>query len=550
MIGSNMMLSRRDIFAGLSVAGLMLPEAIAYSGIAGIPAQHALFAAVAGCLIYAVCGRSRFAIISPTSSSAAILAAMLMALDTDPARKMLLVAVIVFMVGLLFLAAGFLRLGALSSIISRPVLRGFAFGLAILITLKQLPAVFGVATAGAGPFEVLWQIVRLPGQWHLLSLFVGIVAFGLLILMRRIPSLPGSLVVIIAAVLASYAFDFQHRGVGVVGTIDLAAIWTSFSPISPGELAHAARFAPPLVLILFAESWGTMRGLSLRHAEPVDANVELKALGAANLASAMLQGMPVGAGFSGGAASEAANPQSRLAGAIAAISLCFFSFAASAWFALIPQPALAAIIVVALFHALDLSPLMRLWRLKHDFLLALAAAVGVLFFGVLDGMLAAIILSFAALLKRLSFPRILILGQLGDSHDFVDIQRHPDAQERAGILIVRPTQPLFFGNAEPAFAAVNRLLLKRPETKTVIVSLEETFEIDTTALEALLEFDTSLQKQNIGLRYARMHDGVRDMLAAGGGQDLLQRANYSVDDAVKAANSSENETCPTFTNRN
>lgn len=541
-------LNRRDLLAGLSVAGLMLPEAIAYSGIAGIPAQHALFAAVAGCLIYALCGRSRFAIISPTSSSAAILAAMLMVLDTDPARKVLLVAIVVSLVGLLFLAAGFLKLGALSSIISRPVLRGFAFGLAILITLKQLPVIFGVETSGSGPFAALWHILTLPGQWNLFNLGIGTAALCILVVLRRFPYLPGSLIVILAAIAASVTLDLAHRGVEIVGHIDLSGIWKSFTSISFEELAHVARFAPPLVLILFAESWGTMRGLALRHGEMVDANRELKALGAANLASAMLQGMPVGAGFSAGAASEAANPQSRLASAIAAIGLAVFTFAAAEWFAFIPQAALAAIIVVALSHALDPSPLIRLWRLKHDLFLALAAAAGVLFFGVLDGMLAAIVLSFAVFLRRLSLPRILVLGRLGESHDFVDMQRHPEATEPAGILVLRPTQPLFFGNAEPAFAAMRRHILSQPERKAVVISLEETFEIDTTALDALLEFDDSLKKQNIELYYARMHDAVRDILAAGGGEGLLQRAHYSVDDAVMAAQSNEDETCPTSTN--
>lgn len=532
----------RDILAGLSVAGLMLPEAIAYSGIAGVPPQHALYAAVAGCLVYAVLGRSRFAIISPTSSSAAILAAMLVALVPEPGQKMLLVAVVVFFVGLLFLAAGLLKLGALSSVISRPVLRGFTFGLAILIILKQFPLISGVSTTGAGTFETIWRIMTNPDQWNTYSLSVAAAALAFLLAMRRIPQLPASLVVLALVIPVSILLNLQDKGVAIVGSIDLSGIWGSFTAISFDELSHVARFAPPLVLILFAESWGTIRGLSLRHGENVDANSELKALGIANLASAALQGMPVGAGFSAGAASEAANPQTRFASAVAAVGLAIFCLVASTWFAYIPQAALSAIIIVALLHALDPSPLIRLWRLKHDLILALGATAGVLFFGVLDGMLAAIVLSFAVFLRRLSSPLIMVLGRLGSSHNFVDLKRHPDAEAPAGIMVLRPAQPLFFGNAEPIFADITRLILANPDTSAAIVSLEETFELDTTALDALLEFDANLRKRNITIRYARMHDAVRDLLALGGGEDLLRRANYSVDDAVTALEKTREQT--------
>lgn len=525
----------RDLVAGISVAGLMLPEAIAYAGIAGVPPQHALFAAMAGCAVYALFGQSRFAIISPTSSSAVILASMLLALGPGSGQKMLLVAVVVFFVGILFLAAGLLKLGALATIISRPVLRGFAFGLAILITSKQFPVLFGIAEPSVGPFDAVWLIVSQPAHWNAFSLSVGIIALALLIIARRVPQLPGSLTVIITAIFASIALDLQQRGVAVVGAIDLSSNWASITAVSFDDLSQAVRFAPPLVLILFAESWGTVRGLSLRHGETVDANRELRTLGLANLASAAFQGMPVGAGFSAGAANEAADPQTKLATAIAAFGLTIFSFAASGWFAYIPQPALAAIIIVALLHALDPAPLYRLWKLKRDVALALAATAGVLFLGVLNGVLVAIALSFAVFLRRLSAPSIMQLGRLGDSHDFVDAKRHPDAVELPDVLILRPAQPLFFGNAEPIFAAINRRILASPVRNTVIVSLEETFELDTTALDALLEFDANMQKQSGAVRYARMHDAVKDMLTLGGGEDLLRRSNYSVDDAVAAA---------------
>ena len=531
---------RRDVIAGLSIAGLMLPEAIAYSGIAGVPAQHAILAAIMGCIVYAVFGQSRFAVVSPTSSSAAILAAMLATLSVTPAQKMLLVAISVALVGILFLVAAATRLGALSSVISRPVLRGFAFGLAILITIKQLPSLFGIKEQTGEPLAILLQIVSHPRNWSLESIAVGLTALAVLLLLRKHPILPGSLVVIVAGIAVSILLDLQSRGVAIVGTIDLAGIWAGPLSVSLDDVAHVARFAPPLVLILFAESWGTIRSFSLRHGENVDSNRELRAFGLANIASAAVQGMPVGAGFSAGAASEAVGPQSRLASAIAAIGLAIFSLLASAWFAFIPQAVLAAIIAVALLHALDPTPIIRLWRLGNDAWLALAAAAGVLAFGVLNGMLVAVALSFAVFVRRLSLPHVMHLGRLGDSHDFVDVERHPDAQDISGMIILRPAQPLFFGNAEPILAAVTKRIAARPELHVAIISLEESFELDSTALDALLEFDAAMQRVGTTIYYARVHDHVRDLLLAGGGSDLVARSSFSVDDAVTTAMGREN----------
>ena len=479
------------------------------------------------------------AVVSPTSSTAAIWAAMLATRSVTPAQKMLLVAISVALVGILFLLAATTRLGALSSVISRPVLRGFAFGLAILITIKQLPSLFGIKEQTGEPLAILLQIFSHPRDWSLESIVVGLTALAILLLLRKRPILPGSLVVIVAGIAVSVLLDLQSRGVAIVGTIDLAGIWAGPLSVSLDDVAHVARFAPPLVLILFAESWGTIRSFSLRHGENVDSNRELRAFGLANIASAAVQGMPVGAGFSAGAASEAVGPQSRLASAIAAIGLAIFSLLAAGWFAFIPQAVLAAIIAVALLHALDPTPIIRLWRLGNDAWLALAAAAGVLAFGVLNGMLVAVALSFAVFVRRLSLPHVMHLGRLGDSHDFVDMERHPDAKDIPGMIILRPAQPLFFGNAEPILAAVTKRIAARPELHVAIISLEESFELDSTALDALLEFDAAMQRVGTTVYYARVHDHVRDLLLAGG-SDLVARSSFSVDDAVTTAMGREN----------
>ncbi len=533
-----MRVSVRDAVTGLSVAGLMLPEGVAYAGIAGLAPGRALAAGIAGGLAYAVFGRSRFAVISPTSSSAAILAAAIggtMA-GVDPAQRDMLATALVGMVGVLFLLLAAFRLGALSGFVSRPVLRGFAFGLAITIIIKQLPKLLGITLAGGPIGAVLRQIADAAPRWNLPSVALGLVALILLMTARRVPQVPGALLVIAGGIALSAGLDLHQWGIALAGSVSLAVPSLALPPLA--LVPRLAQLAAPIALIVFAESWGTMRTLALKNGDTLDANRELGAIGIANLAAALAQGMPVGAGFSAGSANAAAGATSRLAAVFAALALLGLALFAGRWIALIPEPVLAAVVIAALSHALSPAPIVRLFRIERDPWIAVTAAVGVLALGVLNGMLAAIALSLAQLLYRLAHPSISELGRVGDSadggHDFVDIARHSDATVLPGIGIYRPNAPLFFANAEAAF----RLITIRAQangTARLVVSLEESTDLDSTALDALGEFAQSLAQGGTALVLARVHDRVRDLLAAAGYADLAKSATYSVADAAEVS---------------
>lgn len=525
-------MTRNDLIAGLCVAGLMLPEAIAYAGIAGLPPQRAVFAGIAGCLAYALAGRSRCAIVSATSSSAAILAATLAAVPVPAGDKAGLVTIVVLLTGVLFLLAAAARLGALTGFISRPVLRGFAFGIAVTIVAHQFPIMARVPVQAADMLTFCTRLVVAMPSWHAVSMATGGIALGALLLLRRYPPVPGALIVLAAGIVASRALDLPDHGVAVVGTIDTAPAWPSLPSLDWGSMSRLAQFTAPLVLILFAESWGTIRTLALRHGEPVGADRELGALGLANLASALVQGMPVGAGFSAGSASEAAGSTSRATGLFAAAGLAAMMLFATPLIAWLPQPVLAAVVIAALTHALNPAPLIRLWRLDRDQYVALGAAVGVLALGVLDGMLVAILLSLAALLQRLAAPIVVRLGRLGGGHDYVDLARHADAVAPPAVAIWRPTAPLFFANAERMLALVATRTRADPTARAIVLSLEESYDLDSTAADALIEFDDAMTRVGLRVHLARLHDRARDVLAAADATDLDRRSSYSVDDAV------------------
>uniref|UniRef100_UPI0035CC4AA1 SulP family inorganic anion transporter n=1 Tax=uncultured Sphingomonas sp. TaxID=158754 RepID=UPI0035CC4AA1 len=525
---------RTDIIAGICVAGLLLPEAVAYAGIAGLPPQRAIFAAIAGCLGYAIAGRSRFAVVSATSSSAVILAAMLATAPGGPSDKAALATIVVAMTGLLFLCASVARLGAMTSFISRPVLHGFAFALAVTIILHQLPILAGVAVAAPDIARYAMALVASAPSWNGASVATGATALAALLALRRMPTVPGALCVLVAGVVASRYLDLAQHGVALVGTIDARLAWPSSPHLGWPTLTRLAQFAVPLVLILFAESWGTIRTLALRHGDTVDADPELAGLGLANIASALAQGMPVGAGFSAGSASETAGGASRITGVIAAIGLALLVLFAMPAIALLPQPVLAAVVIAALTHALDPAPLLRLWRLDRDQYVALGAALGVLALGVLNGMLLAILLSLVALLRRIASPTVARLGRLGEGHDYVDLARHRDAVAPPRVAIWRPTAPLFFANAERMLAYVTIRTRAAPMLHGIVLSLEESYDLDSTALDALIEFDGTMRAAGIPLQLARLHDRAHDVLKAAHANDLDRRSSYSVDDAVVA----------------
>ncbi|HZU63688.1 MAG TPA: SulP family inorganic anion transporter, partial [Novosphingobium sp.] len=504
---------------GLGLAGLMLPEGVAYAGIAGLPPGRALAAGVAGGLIYALAGRSRFAVISPTSSSAAILAAAIASLGASGAPPAALATALVAMVGLVFAGLALFRLGSLAGFVSRPVLHGFAFGLACTIIIKQWPAIVGVKSAGGPVWRVAGGLIAAAPAWNIASLALGAGALAALIALRRLPQVPGALVVMAGGIALAQGADLAGHGVALAGPVVLAEPVLSLPPLA--LVPRLAQLAAPIALILFAESWGTMRSLALPTGDRLSANRELGALGAANLASALAMGMPVGAGFSAGAANAAAGATSRWSAATAALALLALALWAGPLIARIPEPVLAAVVIAALTHALSPAPFLRLWRIRRDHWIALAAAIGVLALGVLNGMLAAIALSIAHLLYDLAHPSISELGEVGDSRDFVDIARHPEAARVANVAIFRPNAPLIFANAE---ATLNAIAARAHATTAgvVVLSLEETANLDATALDALVEFAQSFAAGRRQVILARAHDLVREVLLAAGRADLAR----------------------------
>lgn len=527
-----------DLIAGISVAGVLLPEAVAYAAIANVDPIHALLAALIGLCLYPLFGTSRFAVVAPTSAAAAIFASA--TLIGGPAMGYALVG----LTGVLFLCAAALRAGFLGAFISRPVLRGFAWALALIITLRQLPHMLGlhVQPHQAGP--LLWDMLSRAPHWHLPSLSIGMAALVLWLVLqhglRRWLFVPTSLLVLALGVVWSTTHDLELEGIALVGEITWQKLSWELPVLSLESWLRMLEIAPALLLILFAESWGAVRSLALQHGDEVNGNRELLALGAANLTSGLLQGLPVGAGLSAASANQAAGAQSKWAGVMTALALALLLWLARPWLALLPLPVLAAVVVGILSHSLWPRTMFSSLKLGGDAWLGVVTATGVLVFGVLFGMLLAVALSLLLAMRRFAQPLVTELGQLSGTRNYLDRVRHPEAQTIDRVLVIRPEEPLFFANSEQTLKLVHEKAI-RSQTKVVVLSLEVCDDLDSTTVEAMAEFTLKLHRQGVALLMARVKDRPREALTRMGLTDPCRYPEscvslfWSVDDAVQAA---------------
>lgn len=530
-----------DVVAGLSVAGILLPEAVAYAAIAHLSIQSAISALLIGLVCYAMLGASRFALVSPTSSSAALVAAAALSLaPSNSEEHAALSFALVILTGIGLIVMAFMRLGRLSAFVSRPVLHGFSFALATTIIIKQLPIMLGVSANGSNPFTLLAHLLHQLPRWSWWSLFFGISALLLMAGIKRYTRLPATFIVLALGIGAAYATDLTALNIALVGHVDLHMPQGVLPDLSMKQWLNAAAIAGGLLVIIFSESWGSIRSLALRHNDQIEPNRELFSLGVANTLSGFLQGMPVGAGFSASVANETVGAQSKWSGIIAAVCVFGLVLLGRPLIEHIPEPVLAAVVIVALWHALNLRPLIALWRINRDQYLSMAALVSVLFFGVLHGMLIAVALSIASAIRTFIQPSVHELTELDGTRNYVDSENHPEAEPHDHILILRPEQPLFFASVEGVFDVIKARIKARNDCKIVILSLEQSSDLDSTATENLIELATILKELNITLLLARVKDPVRALLlktapdlfqgklfwsvadAAGGAEQLLQ----------------------------
>jgi sulfate permease, SulP family len=520
---------RVDVIAGIALAGLLVPEAMGYAEIAGLPPQAGLYATAFGLLAYAIFGTSRQLAVSPTSASSAILAATLAPLVVgNHGKYVILASAVAIVLGLLFLVAGFLKLGFISDFISKPVLKGFVFGIALNIIIKQLPKVLGIEHGSGHAYQQFWHTLTHLAHSNLWTIAVGASALVVLFAVDRfLPRVPGALVVLVAGIAASRILQLAQHGVDIVGAIPAGLPRPGLPILTWNDWLEAAPAAVGLVLVLFAESMGAARNFAGKNGYDIDANQELKALGFANVASGIFRGMQVGGGTSGTAANDSNGATTEVSSIAASATVIVVLLFLTGWFYHLPEAILAAIVIHAVWHLLDYKTLLRFRRISRiEYREGMAAIIGVLAFDILDGLALAVILSLIALMRFLSMPQVVVLGRLRDTGEYVDIGRHPDAEQFPGILMLRVDRIWFFANADGIREHAKQLIREAPQPlKAIIVNLAPVPLVDVTAVDALSQLHASSVKHGRRLVLAAVRDPVRDTFARAGLLSVLGEEN-------------------------
>ena len=530
---------RSDVVAGLALAGLLVPEGLAYAGIAGMPPEVGLYSAAAGLAVYALVGTSRHLAVSCTSGSAALLAALVAPLaGGDPMRYAALASATAVVAGALFLLSSVLKLGFVSEFISKPVLKGFVFGLCVTIIIRQAPKLLGIEKGHGDTLDQAWHVIVSLPQSNPWTVIVGAVALAVVFLLGALaPRIPSALVVFVLGILAVRFLGLDAHGVDIVGSVPTGLPHFRLPGISRENLSDVFAGAIGIVLIVYAEAIAAARTFAAKYKYDVNPNQELGALGVANLASGFTQGIIVGGGMSGTAANAAGGAKTQLsaitASGVSILTLLFLM----PLFRNLPEAVLGAIVVHAVWHLADVKEMRRLAGLKTGSIWAAATAiVGVLAIGVLRGLILAMCLTLIALLKKVSAPQDSILGRLPGTGNFVDVTRYSQAQLIPGLLIFRPDGVLFFANAN-RFSTRLRAAIKDAVTpvRDVILNLEASPEIDVTVLDMLDQLRTELSSDGIRLALARISDPVRALLARSGFLERLGEGNvfWGVDSAVE-----------------
>jgi SulP family sulfate permease len=528
-----------DVIAGIAVAGLLIPEGMAYAGIAGVPPQVGLYAAMLGMFVYAIFGTSRQLAVTSTSSSAAMLAALVAPLArADAGHYMMLVSAATIAAGVIFLLGGLFRLGAVSEFISKPVLKGFVFGLALTIMVKQAHKLMGIPGGKGNFFHQLWHVIASLGNMNLWTLGVGVAAVAIMFLLGTlVPRVPSALVVLILGILSTTWFGLEHHGVEVVGTIHAGMPTLTLPRIGEEDLGDVFMGAVGIVLVLVAEALAAGRTFAAKHNYSIVPNQELLAMGVANLTSGFFGGIIVGGGMSGTAANDSAGARTQLSTITASLSVGLTLAFLLPLFRNLPEAVLGAIVVHAVAHLADVGTLKYYAKLRTGSLwAALVALFGVLQMGILKGLILAVGLTLIALMHKLSSPQDSVLGRLPGSGNFVDVARYSEAEQVPGLLIFRPNGVLFFANANRVHTRLRELIRTSGSSlRAVIINLEASPEIDVTCLEMLERLRSELRESEVQLCFARVADPVRDLFKRSGfveqSEGLLFRG---VDSAVTA----------------
>jgi high affinity sulfate transporter 1 len=524
---------RYDVTAGLVLVALLVPQGMAYAELAGLPPITGLYTTAVALLAYAVFGPSRVLVLGPDSSLGPVIAATISPLlvpGSSPAEAVAYASVLALLVGALTVVAGLLRFGFVADLLSRPTQLGYMNGLALTILVSQLPKLCGFSVDADGLLPEAAAFVRGVANGDVVGVAagIGVACLALILLMQRqVPIVPGVLVAVALSVVAVNVFDLTSHGVRVVGAMPQGFPPLTFPTVPLHDLPLLVAGAVGIAVVSLTDTISTASVFAARAGAEVDGNREMVGVGAASLAAGLFQGFPVSTSSSRTAVAVQNGARSPLASLVGVAGVVGMLLLAPGLLKNLPQPALAAIVIAASLSLADVPGMARLRRLRtSEFVLAVAAFLGVAVLGVLPGIGIAVALSILNVFRRAWWPYQAVLGRSDTAYGFHDLAFHDEVEHLPGLALYRFDAPLLFVNARSFREEVRRLAATTPRPWWLVVAAEPITDIDTTAADMLVTLDRELAAGGTRLVFAELKDAVRHKIERYELVDALEPSRY------------------------
>jgi len=530
----------RDLVAAIVLVTLLVPQGMAYAELAGLPAITGLYTTVICLVAYALVGPSPILVLGPDSALGPLIAATILPLAAGSEELAIALAgMLALLVGLITIGAGVAKLGFIADLLSSPVRTGYLAGLSITIFISQLPKLFGFSTDASGLIDELRAFLQGLDQTNVWALGIGLLSLAIIEGLRRLrPRTPGILVAVVVSIGLSMVLDLAARGVDVIGVLPQGFPTPDFPAVAADDLPLLLAAAVGISLVAIGDTISVSGGFAARAGYEVDGNQELAGIGSANLAAGLFSGFPVSTSGSRTAVAFQSGAKTQLTGLVAAALVIAMLLFVPGLVQAMPQPVLAAVVIAASISLFDVPELRRLYRIRRtEFALAVACTLGVMFIGVLEGIVVAVVLSVIYIFKRAWSPYSTVLGRTPAVPGWHDIRRYPDAEEVPGLLIVRWAAPLFFANANQFRDRIRELVESAtPTPRWVLVAAEPITDIDTTAGAMLADLDLELNAAGVHLAFAELQSEVRDTIVRYGLLQTIDEGHLygSVKDGVTA----------------
>jgi sulfate permease, SulP family len=514
-----------DLLAGSSLAAFVIPESLAYASLAQLPPVTGLYCYLVAGIAYALFGTSRQLAVGPTSALAIVIAASIAAIGGgDPSRALALASALALTVGIVCIVGRYVGLANAAHFISNPVLVGFKTGAALYIASTQLPKLFGLEGVTGNFFERVAHVVAFLPETHVPSLLIGLAAIVLFIVLERaLPGRPTTLVVVVAAVAVMTLFRLAEIGIKIVGDLPSGLPQIGLPDIHASDISALIPVALACFVLSYGETISVARSFAEKYGYEINPEQELTALGAANIATGLAHGFPVAGGMSQTAVNDMGGATSPMAllvtsGAIALTLLYFAKF-----FHNLPEPVLGAIVLMAASHLVGVEDLRRLRIESHaEFWTAVLACMGVLFFGLLDGLLLAAVGSLVVLIAHTSRPVVVVLGREDATGHFVSRARNPGASGTPDALVVRSASAWLYFNADHIRRQILDKIDRSPaEIRILVLDFSTALSIDITAGAILRALARTLKQRGITVELAELRDEVVENLKSVGAEEDL-----------------------------